>query len=241
MIDKILKLCVKFNEYANENDLNINVSFNYFSLQENDVRLDSSSIRKKYDIFLYDSRYLKLLSPYLEELEYYLSEEHLKMYLTEDIKKLTVNNGHMLSLLRYELIDTAKYIIKEEENVDLIGYNGLFPEESDTSIDSLYQFLYSYRETKDSPIPEFTSENAKEALNKIKEIKDKISSNEMFNSDEEYTLNTENTLKYIDDYSQEYSLKLDEEPTTNDTNSTAIRLGFIMFITIVFYYFNYFM
>jgi len=41
---------------------------------------------------------------------------------------------------------------------------------------SLYQLIYSYRDTKDSEIPEFTSQNAIDAVNKILEIRDKISS-----------------------------------------------------------------
>jgi len=41
---------------------------------------------------------------------------------------------------------------------------------------SLYQLIYSFRDTIDSEIPNFTSQNAKDALYKILEIRDKISS-----------------------------------------------------------------
>jgi len=44
---------------------------------------------------------------------------------------------------------------------------------------SLYQLIYSYRDTVDSEIPEFTSQNAKDALNKILEIRDEISSSNL--------------------------------------------------------------
>jgi len=41
---------------------------------------------------------------------------------------------------------------------------------------SIYQFLYSYRETKESPIPEFSSQTSIDALNKLLEIRERISS-----------------------------------------------------------------
>lgn len=46
---------------------------------------------------------------------------------------------------------------------------------------SFYQFLYSYRDKKDSPLPKFTSQTAIDALNKILEIKEKISSSKIYN------------------------------------------------------------
>ena len=41
---------------------------------------------------------------------------------------------------------------------------------------SIYQLLYSYRETKESPIPEFNSQASIDAINKLLEIREKISS-----------------------------------------------------------------
>ena len=40
---------------------------------------------------------------------------------------------------------------------------------------SLYSFLYSYRDTKKSPLPEFRSKNAQEALEKLLQIKKELS------------------------------------------------------------------
>jgi len=41
---------------------------------------------------------------------------------------------------------------------------------------TLYSHLYSYRDEKDSPMPEYRSKNAEEGLKKLLEMKDKISS-----------------------------------------------------------------
>ncbi|ORX87141.1 hypothetical protein BCR32DRAFT_11612 [Anaeromyces robustus] len=86
-----------------------------------------------------------------------------------------------------ELIETAEFILKEEKekynNTEIIGYNGLFPDNENTMC-SLYQLLYSYRDTVDSPLPDFGSKTAIEAVNKIMEIKDRISSDEIFRSAE---------------------------------------------------------
>jgi len=43
-------------------------------------------------------------------------------------------------------------------------------------MDSIYQFIYSYRDERNSEFPEITSKNSINALRKIKEIKEKISS-----------------------------------------------------------------
>jgi len=45
---------------------------------------------------------------------------------------------------------------------------------------SIYQFMYSYRDSKDSPFPEIKSKNSVNALKKFKEIKEKISSGKFF-------------------------------------------------------------
>jgi len=53
---------------------------------------------------------------------------------------------------------------------------------------SIYQLLYSYRETKESPIPEFNSQTSIDALNKLLEIREKVSSNYIFKSNEKYVV-----------------------------------------------------
>ncbi|OUM68817.1 hypothetical protein PIROE2DRAFT_3336 [Piromyces sp. E2] len=58
---------------------------------------------------------------------------------------------------------------------------------------SLYEFLYSYRDTVESPLPNFKSDNALEALNKINEIKNEISSDQIFQANEGF-----NTFQLFD-------------------------------------------
>eukprot|EP00833_Pecoramyces_ruminatium_P008823 jgi/Orpsp1_1/1182855/evm.model.c7180000082928.1 len=77
-----------------------------------------------------------------------------------------------------ELLETVKYIMKEEKklnNTDIIGYKGeIEPNEIGTI--SIYEFIYSYRDSIDSPFPELTSQTAINALKKLKKIKEEISS-----------------------------------------------------------------
>jgi len=166
---------------------------------------------KKYDIFFYDTMYSRRYSPYFLDLKEYLPKEHMKLYsngiapqiCTYDGKwvGLPINSGYdvlysNIPLLEKhgkevpktwdELIDTALYIIekeKEEGNENIVGYNGLFPD-YETCVSSTQEFIYSYRKSVDSPYPEYTSEEAVNALNKIKEIMNKISSKTMYLANE---------------------------------------------------------
>ncbi|KAG4090699.1 hypothetical protein H8356DRAFT_631111 [Neocallimastix lanati (nom. inval.)] len=109
-----------------------------------------------YDIFAYDPTYIKNFSPYLLDLEDWLSKDYLDQYSSSDSLKLSVYNGHrygiplfvvymilysnIFYLNKYgkdipttwdELIETSKIIIDEEyynnNKTNLIGYNGFFP------------------------------------------------------------------------------------------------------------------
>ncbi|ORX72573.1 hypothetical protein BCR32DRAFT_250021 [Anaeromyces robustus] len=86
-----------------------------------------------------------------------------------------------------ELIETGKEIIEKEKaynNTELVGYNGFmyvhyltkFNFHSDNGICSIYEFIYSCRESYDSPFPELTSETTVNAIKLIKKIKEEISS-----------------------------------------------------------------
>jgi len=86
-----------------------------------------------------------------------------------------------------ELIKTSKYILEKENDPDLVGYNGVF-DESENSICSLYEFIYSCRDSKDSPFPNIRSETTVNALNLLKKIKEEISSDDIFSSDINYSL-----------------------------------------------------
>jgi len=161
----------------------------------------------KYDVFAYDPLYLNIFSPYLLELDEYLPKELMDLYSSEVNKKLVYHDGHyrglplmlMLSVLfsnnellqRYDkpipktwdqLIEITQYILnkeKEKGNTDISGYAPLFPN-GDNTLNAFYQLLHSFRDNKDDDIPKYTSQNARDAMEKLIEIRDKISSKELF-------------------------------------------------------------
>jgi len=175
-----------------------------------------SKRNEKYDLIFYDNIYSRRFSPHLLDLYDYLDDDHIILYDREIILKSCVYNYKLVGLpvmLDYsvlysniellnkynkeipktwdELYDTGKYIMEEEikrnNNTDLIIYNGLF---TDTEIGtcSLYEFIYSYRDRKDSSFPELTSETAINALKMIKKIKNDLSSDSQFKTSWSVTL-----------------------------------------------------
>jgi len=146
---------------------------------------------------LYSNEYNKILTTYENKrvglplfsivTELFSSEKYLTRYKKNPPK--TWN----------ELIETSEYIINEERiknNNILIGYNGLFPDNENT-LCSIYQLLYSYRDKKDSPIPEFSNKVSIDAFNKIYEVMKRISSNEIFKSNELYLIDLMQKEKII--------------------------------------------
>jgi len=90
-----------------------------------------------------------------------------------------------------ELLDTAKFILSEEKKhniTDIVGYNGLFTELN--YIASLFEFIYSYRNSTDTIFPGFDSAEAIDALNMLKKIKKEISSDELFKEGEYFNIMT---------------------------------------------------
>ncbi|ORX64984.1 periplasmic binding protein-like II, partial [Anaeromyces robustus] len=190
-----------------------------------DATLDLMRRKKnKYDLFAYDPLYLRNFSPYLLELDEWLDQELLDAFSANDVRAITDYNNHRYGipvimiysvlfsntrlLKRHnrnipktwdELIDTAKFIMKEEadkyNNTELIGYNGFFPD-GENSFASFYQFLLSYRDGNESE-PDYRSQYAIDALNKLKQMQTEISSYEIFRSSEQVTymgLNSETLL-----------------------------------------------
>ncbi|OUM63573.1 hypothetical protein PIROE2DRAFT_9855, partial [Piromyces sp. E2] len=87
-----------------------------------------------------------------------------------------------------ELIETSKYIIEQEKannNKNIIAYNGLY---GDNGMCSLIEFIYSCRESYDSPFPKLTSKTAIDAIELIKRIKEEISSDEIFSNNLDYSI-----------------------------------------------------
>jgi len=61
-----------------------------------------SSLGKKndtYDIILYDTTYLNIVSPYLLELDEYLPKNLTDLYSSKKNKMLTYHNGHIRGLV----------------------------------------------------------------------------------------------------------------------------------------------
>ncbi|ORX80130.1 periplasmic binding protein-like II [Anaeromyces robustus] len=159
---------------------------------------------ERYDIYFYDNIYSTRFGSHFLNLEKILDEDHIKMY-NEDVISLsctyngvyvglpvtldyTVLYSNSILLEKYnktipttwdELIETGKYIKERENNSDLIVYNGAFAT-TEIGTCSLYEFIYSCRDTKESEFPELTSETAIKAIEKIKEIKEEISSDSTY-------------------------------------------------------------
>ncbi|OUM62603.1 hypothetical protein PIROE2DRAFT_11088, partial [Piromyces sp. E2] len=166
----------------------------------------------KYDIYFFDNGYTKKYMKHLMKLNDYFSEEYFSLYSKNNITLETcIYNEKLISLpvhLNYrilyvnkdllkkhdrnipktwdELLNTGKYIIAKEKelgNNNIIGYNGFVPD-SEESILSVEEFIYSYRNSKDSKFPNYESDEAINALKKLKEIKDEMSSDEIYKSNE---------------------------------------------------------
>ncbi|OUM66701.1 hypothetical protein PIROE2DRAFT_6016 [Piromyces sp. E2] len=73
---------------------------------------------------------------------------------------------------------------------------------------SAYSFLYSYRDSKESPIPYINSKTAEEAFNKLLQIKTEISNDEIFKIDEEYNIKmlTEETILFSNFWDFEHNI-----------------------------------
>ncbi|ORX84281.1 periplasmic binding protein-like II [Anaeromyces robustus] len=171
----------------------------------------------KYDIYVYDNLYIANYGKYLLDLKDYFTQDYLNLYNQNLLNQTcyykdelvglpislayTVLYSNRVLLSKYnkkipktwdELLETSKFILNEEKklnNTNIIGYNGLFTDD-DFGICSIYEFIYSCRESYNSTFPELTSEVSINSLEKLKQIKDEISSDSVFRTD-----NTLNSLK----------------------------------------------
>jgi len=179
---------------------------------------------KKYDLYFYDNIYSANYGDNFLDLNEYLPKSHLDIFNNDIISNSCVYNDKLIGLplqlyssvlysnkqllKKYdkkipktwdELINTAKYILEKEKelgNTQLIGYNGLFSDDV-TGSNSIYEFIYSFRNSVGDPFPEFTNSTVTDALEKLKIIKDEISSDEIFKSDVGYTINNMFTAKLL--------------------------------------------
>jgi len=86
-----------------------------------------------------------------------------------------------------ELIDTCKYIMEQEkEDSELICFNGLF-DDSEQGLLSLYEFIYSCRDSYNSTYPNIQDQSFINSLNMLQKLKNEIDKENNFNSNENFT------------------------------------------------------
>ncbi|OUM66092.1 hypothetical protein PIROE2DRAFT_20224 [Piromyces sp. E2] len=86
-----------------------------------------------------------------------------------------------------DLIKISEIVIKGEKEKSIVGFNGLVPE-NELLTCTIQELIHSFRKTPDSPFPGYSSSEAVEALNKYKEIMEKVSSEEIFSSTDTYSI-----------------------------------------------------
>jgi len=97
-----------FNNHSIENNLNVTLSINYFSMlnstqnrQDLFSSIDYLLQRKsnKYDLYIFDSFFLKELYPHFIDLKEYLDNEYIDYYNNETIKYNYIYNGKWVGLV----------------------------------------------------------------------------------------------------------------------------------------------
>jgi len=210
ILDYVSYMIDHFNEYAKTNGLDIELGLTAYS-QTGDSIIDSliSKQSTKYDLFIFSDRNSANYVDSFLDLYSCLSLDHISMYNHNIISKSIINNkliglpmflnnnilyANKEYLKKYaksvpktwdELIDTALYILEMEKglgNSNLIGYNGLFTDDT-VGAQSIYEFIYTFRDSIDDKFPDFSSSGAYNALTKLKSIKEMIASDNIFMSD----------------------------------------------------------
>jgi len=166
----------------------------------------------KYDLYYFDNAYTQKYGQYLYNLRKLLPKEHIDMYhqnlLSYTCKyedklvglpftiaySLLYSNKALLSKYNKpipqtwdELIETSLYIKEQENDPNLIAYNGFF-DESDNGLCSVYEFIHSCRDKPEDPFPEIRSNTTVQALELLKRLKKEIGSDEVFKQGFEYNL-----------------------------------------------------
>jgi len=144
--------------------------------------IDSYSLKDIWKICVYEDKWVGL-PLFIKFMVLYSNTNYLKKY-NEDIPTTWD-----------KLLEVGENIVKQERNnnnnMNFYGYNGLFPtsiESITSSMCSIYQYIYSNRDNVTSSFPKLESQLAIDALNKMKEIKNKISSDEVFKLNEDQTV-----------------------------------------------------
>lgn len=170
--------------------------------------------RFNYDIFFYYGAYSSYYSNTFLNITKYVKSS-LKKFSPAIIKNSSIDDDTLIGfplyidvstlysntelLKRYDrevpktwddLIDTARDILKREKakngESDLIGYNGLLNAENAAL--SLFEIIHSYREKNTSEHPSIKSKETVSALNKLKYLMKEISSADIFQSNDYFTI-----------------------------------------------------
>ncbi|KAL6624961.1 hypothetical protein U3516DRAFT_823917 [Neocallimastix sp. 'constans'] len=203
-----LDIDVNFNLFTNNNST---LAINDFGSAVEYLLKKGSS---KYDLYIIDNNYVLNYAPYLMDLKEYIPNEVLSIYNSNIINNYCIFKNKLIGMpiriaynvlysnIKYlkkynktipktwnEMMDTGEYILnreKELNNTDLIGYNGLFSDSE--CIVSFSEIIYSHRKSVNSTFPDLKSDEAIKALETIKEIKNRISSDTIFLLDDGYTI-----------------------------------------------------
>jgi len=187
---------------------------NFKSIVESSLKKSNSGksvTGKKYDVYFYSSKYLDLFGPYLLNLYDAIDKERIDIFDSKFIQDTCINNGELVGLPVFgsyevlfsntgllnkykgsipktwdQLIDTCKYILKQENDPELICYNGLFTE-NEQGLNSIYDFIYSCRDSYDSPYPKTEDQTFVDSLKLMKKLKEEVASDTIFTSTEDFT------------------------------------------------------
>ncbi|ORX84147.1 hypothetical protein BCR32DRAFT_242849 [Anaeromyces robustus] len=193
-------------EHQLDVSLNLNLLTNLNSTGDNEdigstIEYLLRKKKNKYDLYFFDDKYTFNYGNYLYNISEFLPQSNIDLFDNNILKQTCTYENTLVAipftfsynvlysnrdlLKKYnktvpetweELVEIAKYILNEEkEKPELIGYNGLF-DKSDNGLYSLYEFIYSCRESVDSPFPSFIDSTAENSLNLLKRIKNEISS-----------------------------------------------------------------
>jgi len=181
-----------------------------------------------YDLIFYDNVYSQKLGTHLLNLKKYISKDLIDLYNSEIISQSCVWEDKLVGLPVYieysvlcsnmkllnkyskripktwdELLYTSKYILdKEKENNDkLKGYNGFFVDNEMGSC-SIYEYLYSCRDSKNDSFQEINNDSNLKALEMLKRIKNELASDELFKSSVDYNdkLAMEDNILFYNSY-----------------------------------------
>eukprot|EP00833_Pecoramyces_ruminatium_P000110 jgi/Orpsp1_1/1174142/evm.model.c7180000049064.1 len=146
---------------------------------------------RKNEIYFYDNIYTMSLGKYFINLEDILDEDVISLYDPVVLNQTCYYDDYLIGLpfsIDYtflysneellnkynktiprtweELLETGEEIIKKEKELydnDIIGFLGLF-DDTENGLRSIYEYLYSYRDSIDSPMPEIMSQKTIDAL-----------------------------------------------------------------------------